>query len=103
MGISYCAKFCNFKNMLRGKRTRMRRQIFTIILGDRGQHIGKRYFCFRFTFLTKKNVILYLYHIFKRGFRVFRIKHYFLSQKMLILAPIAASCSNSCYIHLLYS
>ena len=34
----------------------MRRQMFTIILGDRGHHVGKRYFCFRFTYLTKQEL-----------------------------------------------
>ena len=48
--------------------TRMRRQMFTIILGDRNEHVGKKYFCFRFTYLTKK-LLLYIYIIYlKAGF-----------------------------------
>ena len=50
----------------------MLRQMFTIILGDRGQHVEKRYFYFRFTYLTKKLLLSYIYIIYlKAGFVFF--------------------------------
>ena len=56
----------------------MRRQMFTIFLGDRYQYVGKRHFCFRFTYLTKK-ILLYIYILYlKAGFVFFRIKWVFL-------------------------
>ena len=51
---------------------RMRRQMFTILLGDRGQRVGKRYFCFRFKYSTKNILLSYIYIIYlKAGFMFF--------------------------------
>ena len=77
----------------------MRRQMLTIILGDRCQHVWKRYL--RFTYLTKKLLLSYIYIIYlKVGFVFYRIKQYFLSHKMLIPSAIASSCSNYCSLYI---
>ena len=55
----------------------MRRQMFTIILGDRGQHVGKRHFCFRFTYLTKTLLLSYIYTLYlKEGFRQYFLTYF---------------------------